>query len=249
MLTLATMKVLGAVGAAGLSGLALSAGLLHGMEAPPAVGSFVIEQVAGATLAVARDQVTWGQWKQCYDDGGCRYLPKPGLKAGGGTFPVTGVNRFDVDEYVGWLNARTGKTYRLPTAAEWTAISHGLADRRTKKLFDDPRLSWAADYGSEQPVSAVLRPTGGFGHNAEGIADLGGNVWEWTSTCASGVADANCPAYFAEGQHEAALSALIRDPASGGCALGVPPANVGFRLVLPIDDQPQAAGTDQTPVS
>jgi formylglycine-generating enzyme required for sulfatase activity len=249
MLTLATLKMLAVAGVAGLSSLALSAGVLHHTKALPAVGPLVIEQIAGQALNVARDQVTWAQWKQCYDDGGCRYLPKPGLSSGSGNFPVTGVNRFDVDEYVSWLNARAGKAYRLPTAPEWTAISHGLAHRQTKKLFDDPRLAWAADYGSEQPVSAVLRPTGGFGRNAEGIADLGGNVWEWTSTCVSNVPDANCPAYYAEGQHEAALSALIRDPASGGCALGVPPANVGLRLVLPAEAQPQAVGTDQTPVS
>lgn len=249
MLTLATLKMLAVAGVAGLSSLALSAGVLHHAKAPPAVGPFVSEIVSRRALAVARDQVTWAQWKQCYDDGGCRYLPKPGIAPGHGNFPVTGVNKFDVDEFISWLNNRTGKAYRLPSAAEWTVISHGLAHRQTKKLFDDPRLSWAADYGSEQPVSAVLRPTGGFGRNAEGVADLGGNVWEWTSTCVSNVPDANCPAYFAEGRHEAGLSALIRDPASGGCALGVPPANVGFRLVLPAGDVPQPITADQVPIS
>jgi hypothetical protein len=27
------------------------------------------------------------------------------------------------------------------------------------------------------------------------------------------------------------LSIFVRDPASGGCSAGVPPANIGFRLV------------------
>ena len=40
-----------------------------------------------------------------------------------------------------------------------------------------------------------------------------------------------CPAYLAEGLHEAAVSVFVRDPVVGGCALGTPPANIGFRLV------------------
>ena len=158
--------------------------------------------------------------------------PKPGRKATNGDFPVTGVNRFDVGEYVRWINARDAKAYRLPTADEWSAISNGLSRRKTKKLFDDPRLAWAADYGAMETVSAKVQPSGSFGAASNGVADLAGNVWEWTSTCATPVADdRDCPAYIAAGLHEAAVSVFIRDPAYGGCALGVPPANIGFGLV------------------
>ena len=183
-------------------------------------------------VTISRYEVTWREWKACYDGGGCSFLPQPGRKATDGDFPVTGVNHFDVDEYIGWINAKSGKTYRLPTADEWNIISGGLSHRKTKKLFDDPRLAWAADYGSMQQVSAKVQPSGSFGMGANGISDLGGNVWEWTSTCAAkGATETNCPAYIAEGLHEANVSVFIRDPASGGCAVGAPPANLGLRLV------------------
>ena len=216
MLALATGKALAIVVVAGLSGLAITANLAQ-QKADPVFSQY---------------EVTWQQWKACYDAGGCSHLPKSGRQTTAGDFPVTGVNRFDVDEYIRWINARGGKHYRLPTADEWSAISNGLSRRKTKKLFDDPRLAWAADYGAMEAVSTKLQPGGSFGTNANGISDLAGNVWEWTSTCATPIAgDQTCPAYIAAGLHEAAVSVFIREPAYGGCVLGVPPAHVGLRLV------------------
>ena len=217
MFILSTGKALAIAAMAGLSGFGIAANLADGAAKPVAFGRY---------------EVTWREWKACYDDGGCSFLPQPGRDVTEGDFPVTDVNRFDVDEYISWINAKSGRTYRLPTADEWSAISGGLSRRKTKKLFDDPRLAWAADYGSMQQVPAKVQPSGSFGAGANGISDLGGNVWEWTSTCAAkSAAGADCPAYIADGLHEANVSVFIRDPASGGCAVGTPPANIGFRLV------------------
>jgi len=35
-----------------------------------------------------------------------------------------------------------------------------------------------------------------------------------------------------EGAHRTYMTDFIRDPKSGGCAQGVPPTNLGFRLVV-----------------
>ena len=218
---------------AGLLGLAWIADRGQWFDPTPDPGPFVaVSNGHGGKIAMAVYEVTWDQWKSCYDGGGCAFLPKSKARGRAGVFPVTGINRLDADDYVAWLNLRTGRLYRLPSADEWNAASGGLSRRPKKKLFEDPRLAWAADYGSEQALPAKLMPAGAFGSSPDGVADLHGNVWEWTSSCVSPEADYNsCPAAWAAGEHEAILSVLIRNPAAGGCGSGVPPANTGLRLV------------------
>jgi len=69
-----------------------------------------------------------------------------------------------------------------------------------------------------------------------------GNVWEWTSTCyvRTTIAESgqtvestieNCGVHVVAGFHRTYMSNFIRDGKSGGCAIGLPPDNLGFRLV------------------
>ena len=102
-------------------------------------------------------------------------------------------------------------------------------------LFTDPSLTWASSYLIEGRTTRALKPQGSFSTSPEGVFDLDGSVWEWTMDCYYGVAnkaDPNrCPAFFVGGEHIAAMSYLVRDPARGGCAVGTPPAHLGVRLV------------------
>lgn len=217
--------------AAGLSGLALTVamGLRHPVPVDPTLQS--VEMPAGETLLVMKQEVTRREWKACADAGACEDLTGP-IPASQPDMPMTGVNRFDVEAYIAWRNDQGGLSYRLPTADEWNAIADSLPRKPYRKLFDDPRLAWAADYGAMEKVSAVVKPSGAFGSLPNGISDLGGNVWEWTASCArDGLADDRCPAYRVEGSHQSVISVFVREPATGGCAAGTPPANVGFRLV------------------
>lgn len=230
MLALAGVKWVVAA-AAGLSGLAI-AGLLGWHDAVQADALLRRVELPGhASLFVAVREVTRRQWKTCAEAGACEDLTGP-IHRNEPDKPMTGVNHLDVEAYLGWINASQDRRYRLPTSEEWNVIAADLPHKPYKKLFTDPRLAWAADYGSMEKVSAVVRPSGAFGSLPNGIADLGGNVWEWTSTCTSAeIEPSNCPAYHVEGLHETVLSVFVRDPASGGCAVGAPPANVGVRLV------------------
>lgn len=70
---------------------------------------------------------------------------------------------------------------------------------------------------------------------------MAGNVWEWTQTChrrvhvdAAGSVLSEVPACGIRvlgGRHRTPMSFFVRDARSGGCSVGVPPDNLGFRLV------------------
>ena len=109
---------------------------------------------------------------------------------------------------------------------------------------DDPAKRWISRYERESDRNfsdTAASPFGRFGVNEHGVADLAGNVWEWTTTCfvrsrlderGDGARDRiNCGVRVAQGVHRAYVTDFIRDARAGGCAQGIPPSNLGFRLV------------------
>jgi formylglycine-generating enzyme required for sulfatase activity len=227
MLALALMKTAALV--AGLSGLAMAALLQWNGVSAPAIAMHKVEMPNGAGLMVATHEVTRAQWQACVKAGACEAIYQ-----GSNTsrdMPMTGVNHLDAEAFIAWIGKTSGLAYRLPSAAEWKVIAAELPKPAYAKRFTDPRMDWAANYGAMQRVSSVVKPSGTFGTYGNGISDLAGNVWEWTSTCTPGADVSRCPAFVAEGLHEAIVPLFVREPAAGGCATGAPPANVGFRLV------------------
>jgi formylglycine-generating enzyme required for sulfatase activity len=191
----------------------------------------------GKTLLVSPFEVTVAEWNLCVRDRGCSQQPI----ARTADMPVTGVNWFDVSEYITWSNEQSGRKLRLPTREEWRWLNRELQRPEATPAFTDSRLAWAANYGSEPVTEGPVRPKGSFSKTSDGISDLDGNVWEWTSTCAKPLLNGSdptyCPAYVAQGEHEAAVSIFVREPSSGGCTTGTPPSHVGFRLVTDIERQ------------
>jgi formylglycine-generating enzyme required for sulfatase activity len=185
--------------------------------------------VAGHDLLVSPYEVTTASWNRCYSEGGCSH--NVDALAVDGSFPATGVNWFDVQEYLKWANHRAGGGLRLPTISEWRVIDRTLVHDKLAPLFTDPRMAWAANYGQEKVVSGPVQQSGTFSTTPEGISDLDGNVWEWTSSCFKSGFENDCPAYIVAGEHEAIVSVFVGEPAFGGCATGTPPTHLGFRLV------------------
>ncbi len=212
---------------------ALVAGMAVLVFVPPQAANLVLDLVkTNHQFSVMRTEVTIDQWHACVSDGYCSFQPKPGLGAYAGNFPVTGISALDALEFERWAQAKVASHLRLPTLAEWYRFSD-VEPERPNEVFSDSRLAWAASYSVGGKRDPVLRQSGGFGVNAQSVADVTGNVWEFTSTCVlTTVAQSRCPAFFAAGEHEAKMSVFVRDPSSGGCAAGRPPAHLGLRLVM-----------------
>lgn len=202
---------------------------------------------APAPLVVMTHEVSVADYARCVNEGACRPAElRPGTRAA--NLPVTGVSFDDATAYAAWLSARTGESWRLPSLAEWDFAAGSLAPDEALGLdasTENPALRWIATYEQEAALGGGARidplPPGSGGVNEFGVADLAGAVWEWTSSCsgrttvdAAGKVIRNldsCGAHYLAGRHRTIMSDFIRDGATGGCATGRPPDNLGFRLV------------------
>ncbi len=105
--------------------------------------------------------------------------------------PVIYVSWNDANAFCQWLSRRDGKTYRLPTEAEWEFSARGddgrtfpwgswssvghfanFADARTNFPWRDPAID--DGFAETAPVGSFPRGASPFG-----IEDLAGNVFEW----------------------------------------------------------------------
>lgn len=205
---------------------------------PPLARAPVVSDT-GAPLYVQTREVTVAEWNRCHEAGACALQLRAPPGGAADTTPATGLNWNDIQEYLAWINSASGHSFRLPTEAEWYAIAAPVLPETPDPIFTDPELSWASAYLLEPGADRRLRPTGSFSRTAEGIADLDGSVWEWTQTCYGGARPDRCAAFVVGGEHRAVIPFLVRDPARGGCAVGVPPPHLGLRLVT--EETPPAA--------
>lgn len=203
-------------------------------------------------LSIMTRQVSQAEYAACVAGGGCKPLDAAQRLALAPDLPAVGISWTDAQAYAVWLSAGTGQRFRLPSYAEWAYAAGEAFQEDAVVAFpdrSDPAQRWLAEYdaqsrrgraGSGQADTAV-RPFGAFGKTERGIQDMAGSVWDWTSDChvrreltaggREGEGGANCGIRVAAGRHIAYLPDFIRDPKSGACSVGVPPANLGLRLV------------------
>jgi formylglycine-generating enzyme required for sulfatase activity len=173
--------------------------------------------VVRQTIAVGRFEITRDQFAAFVDStgyqGGGRCmtfehnLPRerenrsflaPGY-AQDGNHPAVCVSWTDAQAYADWLSKSTGKSYRLPSEAEFEYAARAGGTARygfTDEPADLCRFANGADQSAKTaglPPNApymgctdgypFTAPVGSFAANAFGLHDLIGNVWEWTADC------------------------------------------------------------------
>lgn len=198
-------------------------------------------RAAARPLEIMAHPVSGAEYSACVAAGACAASTERGAGR-----PQVDVSYEDAVAYADWLSDVTGQDWRLPTDDEWVrAAGERALDEALGADASNPAVRWLAEYGMNAErrdgPDLELRPLGSWGENAHGVADLSGNVWEWTSTCtvtaeldAAGAVIAQnpyCGVRVAEGRHRALIIDFVRDARRGGCAAGLPPDYLGFRLV------------------
>jgi sulfatase modifying factor 1 len=92
--------------------------------------------------------------------------------------PVVAVSWFQAAQYCAWLASQTGRSYRLPTEAEWERAARGGAEQKQFPWGDEPPQS-LPDYATRWQTGP--EPVARYAPNAFGLFDIGDNVHEWCS--------------------------------------------------------------------
>lgn len=173
----------------------------------------VVARVDGKRLAVARREVTLGEFQRYWqargakvrgaDRPGCRNresialfgtgkartFAKPDI-AQDGSHPVVCVAWADADDYAQWLSEQSGQKYRLPSVAEWVAIARGASGVEScgGNVGDSSYGGKFKDrdaYACDDGAAETAK-AGSYKAAASGVYDLVGNAREWVSDGGAG---------------------------------------------------------------
>jgi formylglycine-generating enzyme required for sulfatase activity len=131
------------------------------------------------SLAMGRCPVTFEEWDAFVREIPAAFSP-PDYERGRGRRPVCNVSWNDVQAYVKWVSKRTGRSYRLPSEAEWEygcragtssvfATGESISIEQANFLY--------LDFG-DRPGLGRSVPVGSYPPNAFGLYDMHGNVCE-----------------------------------------------------------------------
>jgi formylglycine-generating enzyme required for sulfatase activity len=202
-----------------------------------------------APFRLATTEVTQKQWEDVM--GSRPWHQKHSFVKEGPDFPATYVTWEQAREFCQRLSRKEGKTYRLPTEAEWEYACR--AQTTTIFAFGDDSskmkdFGWIADNAysiGESFAHRVARQK----PNAWGLYDMHGNVWEWCGDRYNDNYYAHAPVNNPKGPPDGTKRVIRggswRDSdthARSAFRFGVLPSradmNIGFRVVCELTNKP-----------
>ena len=165
------------------------------------------------------------------------------LRGVGKNHPMYYLSWHDSQEFVKKLNNLTGKTFRLPTEAEWEYAARGGNKSRGYKYAGSNTLDDVAWYDGNS--GGITHPVKQKQANELGLYDMSGNVWEWCQDWCGDYSSSpqTNPAGPYDGDGRVLRSGGWGNGARGcrvsgrdGYIPGSRGSNFGFRLVLPVNN-------------